>query len=161
MSSLVYANNIYTMEQPNTPQDQPSAAPQEESIFQESDYSMEGYDKHIRTARNILFFLAGIQALGFFSIRDEEGIVLYISIGVIILFMLLFVGLALWTKKKPFTALLIALILYVSLLITDAIIDPTDLYKGLILKIGIIVSLIAGLRNAKEAQDLRKAFGKE
>lgn len=153
------------MEQPLSPEEHPHtpspAEPQEESIFQESDYSMEGYDKHIRRARNILFIIAGVQLLGFFSIKDEEEPARSIETGIILLFVLLFAGLAFWTKKKPFAALLTALILYGSLLILDAVFDPSTIYKGLILKIAIIVSLITGLRNAKEAQDLRKAFGKD
>ena len=81
--------------------------------------------------------------------------------GIIIFVALVFAGLAFWTKKKPYAALLTALIIYGSLLLGDAILDPSTIYKGIILKIAIIVSLISGLRNAKEAEDLKKAFGKE
>jgi UDP-N-acetylmuramyl pentapeptide phosphotransferase/UDP-N-acetylglucosamine-1-phosphate transferase len=149
------------MEQPGSPQEQVPVQPQEESIFTESDYSLEGYDKHIRRARNMLFFVAVVQLIGLFTITDQEETARYITMGFIILIALIFAGLALWTKKKPYAALLTALILYGSLLILDGVFEPSNLYKGLVLKIGIIVSLISGLRNAKEAEDLKKAFGKD
>jgi UDP-N-acetylmuramyl pentapeptide phosphotransferase/UDP-N-acetylglucosamine-1-phosphate transferase len=153
------------MEQPGPPKEpdhsQPLAQPQEESIFQESDYSMEGYDKHIRTARNMLFIVAGVQLLGLFAVKDMEDPARSITIGIVVLVALLFAGLALWTKKRPYAALLTALILYGSLLILDGIFEPSTLYKGIVLKIAIIVALISGLRNAKEAADLKRAFGKD
>ena len=148
------------MEQPNSPQEPlHPAPPQEESIFQESDYSMEGYDKHIKNARNMLFIVAGVQLFGLFAAKDQEDPA--ISIGIIVGVALIFAGLALWTKKKPFAALLTALILYGSLLILDGIFEPSTIFRGIILKVGIIVSLILGLRNAREAEDLKKAFGKD
>ena len=153
------------MEQPNIPQDQPGsqlpAEQQEESIFQESDYSMEGYDKHIRRARNALFFVAAVQAISIFFVKEDDDNVRNITIGILVFIALVFVGLALWTKKRPYTALITALALYGSLLILDAVGDPSTLIKGIFLKIAIVVSLITGLRNAKEAIDLRKAFGKD
>ena len=153
------------MEQPlppaEQPHSQPPAEPQEESIFQESDYSMEGYDKHIRNARNMLFIVAGVECIGFFSVGDQPEPARSITIGILLFVVLVFVGLAFWTKKKPFAALLTALILYGSLLLLDAVFDPSTIYKGLLLKIAIIVSLVTGLRNAKEAQDLKKAFGRD
>jgi UDP-N-acetylmuramyl pentapeptide phosphotransferase/UDP-N-acetylglucosamine-1-phosphate transferase len=154
------------MEQPIPPQEplqpHPTAESPESSIFQESDYSMAGYDKHIRNARNMLFIVAGVQLVaGFFSVKDQEEPGKTISIAIVVGVALIFAGLAFWTKKKPFAALLTALILYGSLLILDAIFEPSSIIKGIILKVAIIVSLISGIRNAKEAEDLKKAFGKD
>ena len=138
-----------------------STIPAEESIFSESDYSMEGYDKHIRYARNALFIVSGIQLIAIFTLNAEEGLQKTIAIGIVVFIALIFFGLALWTKKKPFTALLIALIIYASLLIFDAILDPTTLFHGILIKAAVIIALITGLRNAKEGEDLKKAFGKD
>ena len=152
------------MEQPNILQDstnlQPHVEPQEESIFEESDYSMEGYDKHIRQARNALFVVAAIQLFGVFFVKAENEMARNISMGILAFTALIFVGLAFWTKKRPYTALMTALIIYGSLVLLDAIVDPSTIIKGIVLKIGIIIVLISGLRNAKEAVELRKAFGK-
>ena len=40
----------------------------------------------------------------------------------------------------------------------DAIVDLKTLFQGIILKIGLVAALIAGLRNAREAESLKKAF---
>jgi len=144
------------MEQPANPGEQP----QEESIFREDEFSMEGYDKHIRNARIILFIIAALQLIGVFTSMSLQDPARWISIVVFVFFGGIFVGLALWTHRKPYTALLIAMIVYISLLVLDAIFDPSTIYKGIVLKIIIIVMLISGLRNGKVAQDMKEAFGK-
>ncbi|HMH24125.1 MAG TPA: hypothetical protein VK563_20215 [Puia sp.] len=144
------------MEQPSTSGEQP----QEESIFQEDEFSMKGYDKHIKNARIMLFVIGGLQLFGVFTSMSLPDPARWISMTVYIVFGLVFAGLGLWTHKKPYAALLTALIIYLSLQVIGGIYDPTTIYKGLILKIGILVMLIIGLRNAKEAQDMERAFGK-
>jgi hypothetical protein len=72
----------------------------------------------------------------------------------------IFVALALWTKKKPYTAILLALIIYCLLILIYAISEPSSIAKGIILKVIIIVYLGRGLNNAKEAQQMQKALGK-
>jgi hypothetical protein len=37
-------------------------------------------------------------------------------------------------------------------------VDWTEIFKGIIMKIAIVVALIVGLRNAREAENLKKAF---
>ncbi len=78
-----------------------------------------------------------------------------------VFFSSIFTGLAFWTKKKPFAALLTGLIIYAALLVGSGILEPASIFQGFILKGIIIVLLIIGLRNAKESQDLMKAFGKD
>lgn len=121
---------------------------------------MEGYDKHIKNARIILFIIAALQLIGVFTSMSLPDPARWISIAVFVFFGGIFVGLALWTHRKPYTALLVALIVYISLLVLDAIFDPSTIYKGIVLKIIIIVMLISGLRNGKVAQDMKEAFGK-
>jgi hypothetical protein len=53
------------MEQPPNPNT-------EETIFPESEFSMEGYDKHIRNARIMLFILAGLFLLSLFSLMPFD-----------------------------------------------------------------------------------------
>jgi hypothetical protein len=143
------------MEQPPTPNT-------EETIFPESDFSMEGYDKHIRNARIILFILAGIFLLGIFSVMpfDDNPLKLVMA-GIMVLFAAAYIALAFWTKKKPYTAILIALILYISLQVLSFLLQPASIFQGWILKIIVILLLLLGLRNAKESQRLMEAYGKE
>jgi prepilin signal peptidase PulO-like enzyme (type II secretory pathway) len=144
------------MEQPVTP----GEPPQEESIFQEDEFSMKGYDKHIKNARIMLFVMAGLQLIGVYTALALPDPARWITIVIYLFFGGVFAGLAFWTHQKPYTALLTALIIYVSLQVFGGIYDPSSIYRGIVLKIGIIVMLIIGMRNGKDAQDMKEAFGK-
>jgi hypothetical protein len=139
----------------------PKDPPEQDSIFNESDFSLKGYDKHIRRARTILYVIAGFQVLGIFLSFRLSGTEMLVTMIVYGIFALIFAGLAIWTKQKPFLALLIALILYVGLVVGDAIFEPSSIAKGILLKAVFIALLITGVIQGKEAEDLRKAFGKE
>ena len=134
---------------------------QQESLFSESDYSMDGYDKPIRNARIMLFIIAAMQLLPIFLMGNATQYEKTITIVVSVAVALMFAGLALYTKKKPFVALLLATILFVGLIILNAILmGISTIASGIVVKIIVIVLLIMGMRNATEAEDLKKAFGK-
>ena len=141
--------------------ERPDDQPAEESIFQEADFSMEGYDKHIRNARIILFIMAGLTLLLLINAAPFDSIARVIAGGIIVVFAGVFAGLAFWTKKRPYTALLCALIFYVSLIVIAAVLDPATILQGWILKVIIIILLLLGLRNGKESQNRMDAFGKK
>jgi hypothetical protein len=69
-----------------------------------------------------------------------------------------FIVLGFWTKKKPYYAIIGALILYGVFILLNAIFDVTTIYKGIIFKIAVIVFLVKGLNNAKEAQQMKDQF---
>jgi hypothetical protein len=135
--------------------------PQEETIFTDQDWSMQGYDKHIRNARIMLFIVAALQLLPLLTlpnnIADE---VRYFVIGLQAVFAAVFVGLAIWTKYKPFAALLTAMIFFAGIWVLGAVLNPATIFEGLAIKIIVIVLLILGIRNAKEAEELKKTYGK-
>jgi hypothetical protein len=135
----------------------------QDTIFNEEEFLNTGYDKPVRQARNTLFVVAGIQfVFGLISIysMEDDVAVKWVTFGVVVFISALFVGLALWTKKKPYTAILTGLIIYCLLLLIDLFYQPSSIIKGLIMKIIIIVYLVKGLSNAKETQQIQKAFGK-
>jgi len=135
--------------------------PAEESIFSEEEFSMEGYDKHIRNARILLFVIAGLSLLALMYVLPLDGSFEKIFMLVWVLaFAGAFVALGFWTKKKPYTALLVALILFIAIQVLSAIGDPASLLQGWVFKIIIIVMLINGLRNAKESQRMMETFGR-
>ena len=140
------------------------------SIF-DGDDELEQHDRAlyrqgVRKARNALFFAGGIM----FTVdmvlilmqRDQlSDIYLYSIIGVDALVLAAFIGLGLWTKKKPYTAILIGLILFCALQIFAMVTDPTNIYKGLIVKAVVIVTLVTGLKKAKALQQLdNRSMGK-
>jgi hypothetical protein len=141
-------------------QQTPPGEPAEESIFSEEDYSMEGYDKHVRNARIALYVVAGLFLLSIFLLQDLEDTAKKIMIGLVIFMAGVFALLGYWSIKRPFTAILIGLIIFVALQVFNAIADPSSLLQGWYVKIAVPLFLIMGLRNAKEIQDRRQAFGK-
>ena len=130
------------------------------NLLEEEDLSMEGYDKPVKKARNILFAIAAIQLIGIYFAFQQFGlarmIAIIISIGVALLFFLL----ALWTKKRPFDAIIAGLVLYSVLIAAAAILDPSTIIQGLILKIGIYVLFISALSNARDVQRWKDSLKK-
>jgi hypothetical protein len=137
----------------------PSEPSQEPSLFDESDFQSQHHQKHIRQARMTIFVVAGIQLFfGMVSAFQFGGNTGWFVFGITAFIALLFFALGIWTRKKPFTAILIALILYSSLLITDLIMQPITIVKGILLKILIIIFLVRGLKKAREAERWASAF---
>jgi hypothetical protein len=63
---------------------------------------------------------------------------------------LIFLGLGFWSQSKPQVAILLGLLVYLSLIILSAIIDPSTLARGVIVKVVIIIFLGKGLNSARE-----------
>ncbi len=137
------------------PESVPESAPQQENLLEDMyDYnSMEGYDKPVRNARILLFVMAGLQLLAIFLMPPMDDLQKYITIGIYVLFAGVFAALALWTKRKPYTAIITALIIYTALILLAAYIQPSSFFQGWLLKAVVYVLLIVGLRNAKDVQE--------
>jgi len=132
-----------------------------ESIFIEEEFPLEGYDKNIRQARNILFFLAALQMLlAIYLLYTSQGNAGWVSFAITTIVAVIFFLLGFWTKVKPHTAIISGLVTYILLWIGDSIFDPTYIYKGILVKIFIIIYLIKGLKDAKEAQAIKTMLGK-
>lgn len=144
------------MEQnPQQPEKAPESAPEQENLLEDMyDYnSMEGYDKPVRNARILLFVIAGLQLIPLFLIPPMDDLEKYITIGVYILFAGIFAALALWTKRKPYTAIITALSVYTGIILLAAYFQPASIFQGWILKAVVYVMLITGLKNAKDVQE--------
>jgi len=134
-----------------------------QTIFSGEEFSMQGYDKHIRQARNAIWIAAGVLLLNllYLAATIPDGYE-YLWIDMLIwgAFVAGFVVLGIWSKKKPYTAIVCALILYSVFIIFNAVLDLTTLYKGIILKVVIIVLLAKGISDAREAQRMQEQLGK-
>ena len=62
--------------------------------------------------------------------------------------------LAWWSKKNPFGAILTGLIIYVSLHLLYAFIDPTSIIKGIIIKVIVISYMIKGIVGAAKVRNV-------
>ena len=132
-----------------------------ETIFNEQEFSMEGYDRHIRQARNALFTAAAIlllNAIILFAQYPFDIEIMWLDYLIWVVYIGGFIALALWTKKKPYYAIIGGLILMGIFILVNAIIDPSTIFGGIIFKIAVVVFLIKGLGDAREAQQMKEQF---
>jgi hypothetical protein len=135
--------------------------PTEESIFQEEEFSMEGYDKHIRNARIMLFIVAALTLVNLFTLVPFDDPARIIGAVIVVVFAGVFITLAFWTRRKPYTAILTALIVFCALQLLNFLASPGSLFQGWLLKLAVILLLVLGLGNARESQRMMKAMGKK
>ncbi len=145
----------------NDSQEELNAEKNTKTIFNEQEFSMEGYDKHIRQARNILFVAAGILVLNaiiLFSNYPFDIEVMWLDYLIWTVYIGGFIALGFWTKRKPYYAIIGGLILLGIFILVNAIIEPSSIIGGIIFKIAVVVFLIKGLADAKEAQQMKEQF---
>lgn len=125
---------------------------------------MQGYNAAIRKARNALFWAGGLVFAGemlymFQALGTFNNLIFMIALVEAAVFILL----AFYTKKKPYTAIVGGLIAYVIVLalgvygngINDGIEGVLKaLFGGIIVKVLIFVALIRPLSDAKKMQEI-------
>lgn len=108
--------------------------------------------KKVKSAQITLYVVGGITGLFgvilYFVQEDMATLITNIILSAI------YVALGLWCNKKPLAALLSGLLLYITILVFNAMIEPASLYKGIIWKILILTYLGKGLYSAKAAQKI-------
>ncbi|WP_340067189.1 zinc ribbon domain-containing protein [Ascidiimonas aurantiaca] len=105
--------------------------------------------KSIRSGGNTLFFLAGLMFLaGIYTAYIQHGnLDVFITNSVLAI---IYLGLALWIKHRPFMALLLALLLFLTVIFIAAVADPTSLSRGVIFKVVIVFFLGKALYSSRE-----------
>jgi hypothetical protein len=127
---------------------------------------MEGNERSIRKARNALFWAGGIIFFWemFAMFRAGEGID-PISVGFALIIGGAFIALGFWTRKKPYSAIMVGLVVFIAYLALVVVVNGMveggvgvlkALVSGLILKVIILVNLILPIKDAKELQEARK-----
>ncbi|MFT7578954.1 MAG: hypothetical protein ACI9MR_000616 [Myxococcota bacterium] len=66
------------------------------------------------------------------------------------------VGLWLWAKTSPFPAAVVALVLFVTLHTAEAVIDPSTITSGIIIKVIFLVVLFKAVSSGLEVRRLRQ-----
>lgn len=133
--------------------------PQEESIFDKSDFELRGYDKHIRNSRILFFVLSGLVLINLAVINySGDDLEIWVSVAITLCLSVVYLMLGFYTLQKPYTAITIGLALYIILIVLSAIIEPMSIFRGIILKVIVIILLIRGLGNAKDAQRWKDAL---
>ena len=123
---------------------------------------MEGYELGVKKARNALFWAAGLILLGEVITYARSGLDIEpIGVSFIVIVVGTFIGLALWTKKKPYTAIVSGIIAFTLYILLVAVLNGyvegamgviKGLFGGFVVKILIFVALIRPLSDAKELQ---------
>jgi uncharacterized membrane protein len=122
---------------------------------------MEGYELRVKKARNALFWTAGLlffwEMIGLIRSDGFEAI----TVGFALLMAGIFIALALWTKKKPYTAIIIGIVVFIAhwllAIVVNGMADGAEgagkaIIGGIIIRIAIMVNLFRPLQDAKELQ---------
>lgn len=106
----------------------------------------------IKKGRNILFIVAGISFLSgvyyYFKLDDSSVLIVNTVLS------LCYLSLGFWSQKKPLVALMLGLLVYLTTLVLTGLIEPETIYKGILLKIFILVYMFKGINSALQ---LRRA----
>lgn len=136
----------------------------EASIFNDV-YDLAPYEKTMKNARVWLYVIVGIQLImGIIEFNTvEDSRVAAIAAGIDAFIALTFLGLALWSKKKPVVAFTIALVFYIVIVLGLALLsgDFTILVKGIIFKILVVVALVKANRDARQYEAIKQSLGEE
>ena len=86
--------------------------------------------------------------------KAERTIMLVVGLNALLSF--IYLGLWFWAKTKPLPATLSALILFGTVWLASAAIDPTELVKGILIKIIILAFLIKAVDSARKFQRMQE-----
>jgi hypothetical protein len=137
--------------------------PLQTSVFDRDEaldnYEREQYQRGIRKARNTLFAAGAlmfvVDAILLFARRETlQPAAVYVAIAIDLVVLSVFIGLGLYTKRKPYAAILAGLLIFCLIQVAAIALEPANIYKGLLMKIAVITTLVSGLRKAKALQDM-------
>ncbi|MFZ6051250.1 hypothetical protein [Halocola ammonii] len=121
---------------------------------------LEKVNKKLNRARIVLYVLAAL--FGIVTIYEgyqfagQDPLLFWIVVGLDIFIAVSFLVSAIMFYRNPFGWILFSLILYGTLQLGIILSDPSSAYKGILIKVLVIVFLVKGLQNTKEKKDLEK-----
>jgi len=95
---------------------------------------------NIKEARTILFVIAAFTVVSAFIIysRDSSTLLLFINLFLAAIYALL----GFWANYKAFAAILTGGLIYVSIILLSAFLDPMTIIQGIIFKVIFIIAFI-------------------
>jgi hypothetical protein len=123
----------------------------------------QSYEKPLKNARGWLYVVAAFQlAMGFYEyFTVDDNVVAAVALGIDALVGLTFFLLALWSKKKPVQAFLTALICYITISAGFMALDASNAFKGILIKILVVVALVKAYNSAKEYVAIKASLGED
>lgn len=119
-------------------------------------------EKKIRNVKILLYVLAGLNlAVGLVvsALSADMGILFFLEYFIAAA---VFTACAIWVNKNPIAGVIAAFSFYMLLQIAAAIVDPSTIFQGIIVKVIFIGMFIKGIRSAydyKEYAEKLKAHG--
>lgn len=115
----------------------------------------EDLKKQIKNARTSLIVVAVLTILGGFveaarGEKEDTGMIVLIAV----ILAAIYGGFAIWSNKKPFAALLSGLILFISIILISAFLEPMSIISGIIVKVLVIGYLIKGIVGASKVRNV-------
>ena len=131
-----------------------------ENIFSEL-ADIRPYERTMKNARGWMYAIVVVQFLiGFYEyFTVDDNYIAALAFGIDALIGMIFLLLIFWSKKKPFAAFTTALVLYILIEIGLIMMDPSNLTKGIIMEILVIIALGKAVRDAKEYERVKQAVG--
>ena len=114
--------------------------------------------RKIKNAQTTLFVLAGlfsVVGVAYYFISGQNDLGFAVMITNLIL-AAVFLALGGWAKNKPVVALISGLVLFILVQLISIIEDPTNIVRGIIIKVLVIIYLVKGLQSAIEAEKIKK-----
>jgi hypothetical protein len=99
-----------------------------------------------------VFFISGL--VMYFINNDLPTLLVNLVVSLVYLI------LAAWSQKNAFGAILTAFIIYATIQIVNAFMDPATILSGIIIKILLIAAFVKGIRSAMEAKGYMKELEK-
>ena len=121
-------------------------------------HEMKELSRKTKNAQTTLFVLAGlffVVGIIYYYIGGQNDLAFAILITNLIL-AAVFLALGGWSKNKPVAAIISGLVLYILVQFISIVDDPSNIVKGIIVKILVIGYLVKGLQSAMAAERLKK-----
>ncbi|MGE0871684.1 MAG: hypothetical protein AB7P03_24205 [Kofleriaceae bacterium] len=84
--------------------------------------------------------------------HDRGMVKLFLAINIALA--VVYFGLWFWAKNNPYTAALVALLLFITVVVISGILEPKTLYQGVLVKILFTAALIKAVSEGREARRL-------
>lgn len=120
----------------------------------------DGLDKLAKHARGVLVLVAVVQIVGAVILYVAGGIPDVPALAIPLGGGAVFVGLAVWARKDPLTAVLVGLGIYVVSVLLAALAEPSSLFSGLIGKAIIIAMFINGISTGLTYNKMKRSLAR-
>lgn len=90
------------------------------------------------------------------AIDHDRGMVRLLTVVNVVLAILYF-GLWIWARREPYLAALVALLLFVSVVVVSAVLEPGSLHQGILIKVLFTVALVKAVQAGH--QERRQRLG--